>query len=124
MGIFGKKKAAAAPAAAPDPLAEVSMTLSRLAHAVEALDAGVPPLLEQLAQQLSAVGSAVMVAAASPKIERSNTLAEQSAQCTRPQHRHYKPTAWAVSIAYTIWACHVRKRRTWWRRRVNRVKPR
>jgi len=57
MGIFGKKKAAAAPAAAPDPLAEVSMTLSRLAHAVEALDAGVPPLLEQLAQQLSAVGS-------------------------------------------------------------------
>ena len=43
MGIFGKKKAAAAPAAAPDPLAEVSMTLSRLAHAVEALDAGVPP---------------------------------------------------------------------------------
>ena len=57
MGIFGKKKAAAAPAAAPDPLAEVSMTLSRLAHAVEALDASVPPLLEQLAQQLSAVGS-------------------------------------------------------------------
>ena len=44
--------------------------------------------------------TAVMVAAASPKIERSNTLAEQSAQCTRPQHRHYKPTAWAVSIAY------------------------
>ena len=57
MGIFGKKKAAAAPAAAPDPLADVSMTLSRLAHAVEALDASVPPLLEQLAQQLSAVGS-------------------------------------------------------------------
>ena len=50
MGIFGKKKAAAAPAAAPDPLAEVSMTLSRLAHAVEALDAGVPPLLEPMSR--------------------------------------------------------------------------
>merc|ERR1719272_945716 len=58
MGIFGRKKAAAAaPAAAADPLAELSMTLSRLAQAVGAMDAGVPPLLEQLAQQLSAVGS-------------------------------------------------------------------
>ena len=56
MGIFGRKKAAAAPAAA-DPLAELSVTLGRLAHAVEAMDAGVPLLLEQLAQQLSAVGS-------------------------------------------------------------------
>ena len=33
------------------------LTLTRLAQAVDAMDAGVPPLLEQLAQQLSAVGS-------------------------------------------------------------------
>ena len=33
------------------------MTLSRLAQAVDAMDAGVPLVLEQLAQQLSAVGS-------------------------------------------------------------------
>ena len=57
MGIFGRKKAAAAAPAAADPLAELSMTLSRLAQAVDAMDAGVPLLLEQLAQQLSAVGS-------------------------------------------------------------------
>ena len=36
MGIFGRKKAAAAAPAAADPLAELSMTLSRLAQAVDA----------------------------------------------------------------------------------------
>ena len=36
MGIFGRKKAAAAAPAAADPLAELSMTLSRLARPVDA----------------------------------------------------------------------------------------
>jgi len=64
MGLFGGKKKAAPPAstatappASTSPIEAMRQTLGQLSQATESMDASVPALLEQLAQQLSQVGS-------------------------------------------------------------------